>query len=115
MGPSLAFIPLRGTNDCAQDDRPSGTKIAELRSAWTGRVGDPSPHSLGWLLVFFVALLAVADCHACAQGHEGHWRQQQYQHASADGVLTIFGCGLGGAVAHGTALAEGRHGPEQQK
>src|SRR5712691_3254300 len=66
-------------------------------------------------LPLLIPLLAVADCHAGSQSHEGHRREQQYQHAAADGVLTFFGCALGGAVAHGATLAEGGRCPERQK
>ena len=34
MGPSLAFLPLRGTEDCAQDDSSCGVSLSrtELQS-----------------------------------------------------------------------------------
>src|SRR5882724_11613525 len=66
-------------------------------------------------LLLFVALLAVADRHPCAQRHERDGWEQQYQHTSADGVLAFFARALGAAVAHDATLAEGGRNPQQQK
>src|SRR6266852_1236108 len=66
-------------------------------------------------MLFLIPLPAVADCHTCAQSHEGHGREQQYQHAAADGVLAFLAGALGVAVAHGATLAEGGYCPEHQK
>jgi hypothetical protein len=38
-GPSLAFVPLRGTKDCAQDDKPKGAKD-DLLQLQTSRSPD---------------------------------------------------------------------------
>jgi len=84
---------------------------------WTAEGGCPYVSRNALLLpgLFLIPLLAIADRHARSQSHESHWREQQYQHAAADGSLAVFGCSLGGAVAHGATLAEGGRRPEHQK
>src|SRR5207245_11572200 len=59
-------------------------------------------------------LLTVPECHTDTQSHESNWRNQQNQHAPADGTLAFFGSTRGVAVAHRAALRESRRHPEQQ-
>src|SRR5439155_21898580 len=61
-----------------------------------------------------IPLLTVPEGHTDTQSHESNWRNQQNQHASADGTLAFFGSTRGVAVAHRAALGESRRHPEQQ-
>src|SRR6476660_2702306 len=95
-------------------------RLSHQPASLLGRAGeDTCPYlNRGGLLaggVFLIPLPGVADDHACTQRHEGDWGQQQNQHGAADGVLALFTRTGGRAVAHDTALTEGRSSPEQQK
>src|SRR5512142_2413818 len=68
-----------------------------------------------FLLLFLVALLAVADCHSNADRHEPDRRNQQNGDGAINGMLAVFAGGGGRRVAHGTALAESWSSPQHQE
>ena len=61
-----------------------------------------------------VTFLPVAESQCDAQGHETDRGDQKDDHAFADGALALSGGCLGGTVAHGTSLAEGRDRGQQK-
>lgn len=66
------------------------------------------------LLVVLVPLAAIPECHAHANAHESEWRNQEDEHASADGALSVFRSARCIRVTHGTTLRERGSAPQRK-
>ena len=60
------------------------------------------------MILLEIAFLSVSESQGYTEGHESERWNQKDHYALADGALSVFGSGFGGAVAHGAGLAEGR-------
>src|SRR5580704_5297778 len=67
------------------------------------------------LLQFFIALLAVTQRQADANGHESKRRNEQDYNSASDRLLSCFGDGPRGAVAHSATLSKNRTRPKHNQ